>query len=77
MVTISIDDETYAGLQARAASAGLTVEDWLRNEGMREERSLSPSEAERRGWRERFDAYLARQKPTNGSLDVSRESIYD
>lgn len=86
MITLRIDDQTYALWRERAAERGLSVEDWLRTEtespqaiegpevgGPSSDAPTMPADA----WIARLDAIAERHPPTGFPLDDSRESIYD
>lgn len=82
MVTLTIDDRTYAKLARRAKSDGMTVEEWLVEEADAQPTAESDSAPghlrgrTREEWRRDFEAMLAEMKPRNSNVDDSRESIY-
>ncbi|SFH54110.1 hypothetical protein SAMN05421753_10182 [Planctomicrobium piriforme] len=78
MVTIQVDDETFAELRKQATERGLTVEDWLR-ESTLDSAALpdSASSASEELWRERLATFISIHRPTGVPMDDSRESIYD
>ena len=86
MITLRIDDQTYALWRERAAERGLSVEDWLKTEtagrrpGEHPEAGGTSGEApalSADAWTARLRAFAARHRPTGHPLDDSRESIYD
>lgn len=78
MVTLKIDEQTYADWYKKAAQNGLTVEAWLKattriSEPMVSE--LSPQERLNRF--DRLTQTMAQMQITSGGhLDDSRETIY-
>ncbi|HEX6985236.1 MAG TPA: hypothetical protein VF170_07660 [Planctomycetaceae bacterium] len=86
MVTLAIDDATFALWKERAAARGLSVEEWLKAETIRREATIQPSpdrdpeydpDMPQDEWVARLDAIAKRHPPTGRPLDDSRESIYD
>jgi plasmid stability protein len=80
MVTLNIDDETFAAWRERAAAEGLSVEEWLK---VKIDDETEPSEPVRKKrisdeeWRARLQAIADSHRPTGAPLDDSRDSIYD
>ena len=80
MVTLEIDDDTYALWQREAAARGVSVSEWLINQTTNKpsdpgvEPALKPSPFAWTDWLRRF----AHRRPATGvPMDDSRESIYD
>jgi hypothetical protein len=76
MVNLSIDDETYTGLQARAKRRGLTVEDWLRRVAAEELGGEEPDPLPGE-WFAKLHELARTARGRGGTMDDSRESIYD
>jgi hypothetical protein len=76
MVTIEIDNETFARWSRQAAAAGVTVEQWLKATTSDRQGVGTESIEERL---ERFDALtsqIAQGTGSGGDLEDSRETIY-
>ncbi len=81
MVTLTIDEETFAALRKQAAKRGLTVEAWLRETASDlRPGGMNASELSIPDRLERFDQLTKTLERLNvgsgGTLDDSRESIY-
>lgn len=81
MVTLKIDDETFAVWSRQAASQGLSVEDWLKSTTS----EVAGDDEPARDWPieerlRRFDSLTQAMKRmgigSGGTLDDSRETIY-
>lgn len=86
MVTLRIDDETFAFWKEQATARGLSVEEWLKAETARGHRAdESPRNSEPQyapnisqdEWVAELLQFARRHRPTGRPLDDSRESIYD
>lgn len=78
MVTLRIDERTFAAWSQQASSKGLSVEDWLKTKTSAGE-PLPTADAAGLNeiWRDRLLAFARRHHPTGTPLDDSRESIYE
>jgi hypothetical protein len=86
MITLRINDQTYAKWSQQAAERGLSVEDWLKTETESRRGLDSPEAGEALNdapalpadaSAARLDAIAMRHRPTEFPVDTSRESIYD
>jgi hypothetical protein len=83
MVTLNIDEETFAAWREQAEARGMSVEEWLKAKTADEAPASKPrgrkkkkemSDEEWNGW---LQSFIDRHRPTGRPVDDSRESIYD
>lgn len=77
MVTIQVDDETYAVWNQRANAVGVTVTDWLKSKTIEESPSKPHNDQQNDEWLNWLHTFAKSQTPTGHPVDDSRESIYD
>lgn len=86
MVTLKIDDKTFAFWVQRAAAHGLSIEDWLKAETVDRQTTDAASQNSDAGydadmpqdaWAAALEAIAKRHRPTGMPLDDGRESMYD
>ncbi len=91
MVTVTVDDQTFAFWKLQAERAGLTVEEWLKSKTLDSAAPVGslPAFAEERNdstvrdnvsldsWKKHLAEFVASHPPTGRWVDDSRESIYD
>lgn len=79
MVTLTVDEQTYAVWSKQTAARGISVEQWLKDQTL-SSRELKPGEQASlpdEQWHQRLVAFSQRHRPTGVPLDTSRESIYE
>jgi hypothetical protein len=75
MVTLQIDDETFAGLKQKASKDNLSVEEWLKR---RIADDVAPPVSNNQdAFQSWWSSFVGSARPTGFPLDDSRESIYD
>ena len=76
MVTLKIDDKTFAVWKKQAFAQGLSVEEWLKGQT-----NVLPTDEDNVVandlWCDRLQAFAHRHRSTGTALDDSRESIYE